>query len=239
MVADVVVVGTGTMSQSESERVEGLLRVSEGVQWQLAAMLVQLRWLDPGVIELPEDTFSLPLAQVKALEGGLRTRFPDDVLAVFAVDGNHARNLWRMHLSAIQKHCEDAWEKGLPKSYVAIGERDGQYACIDRDPPTRLDPWIRLYTGGTEVARGRRLAPWLEMIAEEMLDDVEMPDIGFDLQLTVRLVSEVTNERMVTHPKFGVGRVVRTEGEGEQQKLTIDFEDVGTKSILARFVSDA
>ena len=38
------------------------------------------------------------------------------------------------------------------------------------------------------------------------------------------------------HPKFGVGSVVRSEGEGEDAKLTVSFPGYGVKKIIRKFV---
>ena len=42
--------------------------------------------------------------------------------------------------------------------------------------------------------------------------------------------------KRVVHAKFGEGVIVAEEGDGEQRKLTIDFEDSGRRTLLARFV---
>jgi DNA helicase-2/ATP-dependent DNA helicase PcrA len=39
----------------------------------------------------------------------------------------------------------------------------------------------------------------------------------------------------VRHPLFGVGTVLRSEGAGEDLKLTVSFAGVGAKRLLARF----
>jgi DNA helicase-2/ATP-dependent DNA helicase PcrA len=41
--------------------------------------------------------------------------------------------------------------------------------------------------------------------------------------------------KMVKHPQFGLGEVRVVEGHGENTKLTIDFEKVGTKKILVKY----
>ncbi len=43
----------------------------------------------------------------------------------------------------------------------------------------------------------------------------------------------------VVHASFGIGRVMQRSGEGREQKLLIEFPDVGLKTILARFVQPA
>jgi ankyrin repeat protein len=47
----------------------------------------------------------------------------------------------------------------------------------------------------------------------------------------------ITPGSTVRHAKFGDGKVVASTGAGDEQKLTIEFATVGTKTLLARFVS--
>ena len=39
----------------------------------------------------------------------------------------------------------------------------------------------------------------------------------------------------VRHPLFGVGTVLRREGEGDELKLTVSFPGVGAKKLVARY----
>jgi DNA helicase-2/ATP-dependent DNA helicase PcrA len=39
----------------------------------------------------------------------------------------------------------------------------------------------------------------------------------------------------VRHPLFGVGTVLRREGEGDDLKLTVSFPGVGAKKLVARY----
>ena len=39
----------------------------------------------------------------------------------------------------------------------------------------------------------------------------------------------------VRHPLFGVGTVLRSEGSGEDLKLTVSFAGVGAKKLVARY----
>ncbi len=42
--------------------------------------------------------------------------------------------------------------------------------------------------------------------------------------------------RVVLHAKFGRGVLFAEEGSGDGRKMTIDFDDAGRKTLLARFV---
>ena len=39
----------------------------------------------------------------------------------------------------------------------------------------------------------------------------------------------------VRHPLFGVGTVLRRDGDGEELKLTVSFAGVGAKKLVARY----
>ncbi len=39
----------------------------------------------------------------------------------------------------------------------------------------------------------------------------------------------------IEHPRFGLGRVLRLEGDGLDAKATVSFENVGEKTLLLRF----
>jgi DNA helicase-2/ATP-dependent DNA helicase PcrA len=40
---------------------------------------------------------------------------------------------------------------------------------------------------------------------------------------------------LVEHPKYGSGRVIRREGDGEDAKLTISFPGHGLKKIVQKY----
>jgi DNA helicase-2/ATP-dependent DNA helicase PcrA len=40
---------------------------------------------------------------------------------------------------------------------------------------------------------------------------------------------------MIEHQRFGIGRVIKIEGSGENQKATVEFKNTGTKQLLLKF----
>jgi len=40
---------------------------------------------------------------------------------------------------------------------------------------------------------------------------------------------------VIEHQRFGIGRVVKVEGSGENTKATVDFKNAGTKQLLLKF----
>ena len=41
----------------------------------------------------------------------------------------------------------------------------------------------------------------------------------------------------VQHSKYGIGTVIEVEGEGEERKLTVSFQDYGPKKLLERYAN--
>jgi DNA helicase-2/ATP-dependent DNA helicase PcrA len=39
----------------------------------------------------------------------------------------------------------------------------------------------------------------------------------------------------IEHQRFGIGKVLKVEGSGENEKATIEFRNVGTKQLLLKF----
>jgi hypothetical protein len=48
-------------------------------------------------------------------------------------------------------------------------------------------------------------------------------------------ISEYRAGSLVRHPEWGLGVVQKQEGEGDSQKLTIIFRDVGRKELAAKY----
>ena len=47
--------------------------------------------------------------------------------------------------------------------------------------------------------------------------------------------SGLAEGNIIEHQRFGIGRVVRLEGTGENQKATVEFKNAGTKQLLLKF----
>jgi DNA helicase-2/ATP-dependent DNA helicase PcrA len=45
----------------------------------------------------------------------------------------------------------------------------------------------------------------------------------------------LTEGAVIEHQRFGVGRVMKLEGIGENQKATVEFKNAGTKQLLLKF----
>jgi DNA helicase-2/ATP-dependent DNA helicase PcrA len=75
-----------------------------------------------------------------------------------------------------------------------------------------------------QVSRGKDLPPWAASAGGPGV--APAPAGGFD---------DLRPGARVRHPLFGVGTVLRREGEGDALKLTVSFPGVGAKKLVARF----
>jgi DNA helicase-2/ATP-dependent DNA helicase PcrA len=41
----------------------------------------------------------------------------------------------------------------------------------------------------------------------------------------------------VRHSKYGLGTIIEIEGEGEDRKLTVSFQDYGAKKLIERYAN--
>jgi len=41
----------------------------------------------------------------------------------------------------------------------------------------------------------------------------------------------------VRHSKYGVGTIIQVEGEGDDRKFTVSFEDYGPKKLVERYAN--
>ena len=49
------------------------------------------------------------------------------------------------------------------------------------------------------------------------------------------IVSRLKEGNVIEHQRFGIGRVIKIEGTGENQKATVEFKNTGTKQLLLKF----
>ena len=116
----------------------------------------------------------------------------------------------RRHWGEVRMTQPSRFIRDIPPQLLAMREAE---------PPPRRTPSVRW--------RERR--DWDELDQRtgyedvpEYIDEVESASVGIGTT--------------VSHGSFGRGRVLETRGSGRDQKLLINFESVGLKTILARFV---
>lgn len=91
-----------------------------------------------------------------------------------------------------------------------------------RQPETPVDPFSDSFKRTLQTASGGRFKPVSRMAAAPA---ASQGATGAALQ----------EGCMIEHQRFGVGRVVKIEGAGENQKATVEFKNTGTKQLLLKF----
>ena len=93
-------------------------------------------------------------------------------------------------------------------------------AVAPRQPEKPVDPFSDSFKRTLQAASGGRFRPVERAVAPR-----PMATEGGTLQ----------EGAVIEHQRFGVGRVVKLEGVGENQKATVEFKNVGTKQLLLKF----
>jgi DNA helicase-2/ATP-dependent DNA helicase PcrA len=61
------------------------------------------------------------------------------------------------------------------------------------------------------------------------------PPVNPFVSKTISSDSGLHEGSVIEHQRFGVGRVIKIEGSGENQKATVEFKNTGTKQLLLKF----
>ncbi len=104
---------------------------------------------------------------------------------------------------------------------------------VDMPPPSSF----RRRPGGNAVADNNAQTDF-----DQRVDYDEVPEYSVDDEMCYDQSEEIVaiaSGMAVRHSSFGMGRVLSTKGDGEGQKLVIDFAKVGLKTVLSRFVEIA
>jgi DNA helicase-2/ATP-dependent DNA helicase PcrA len=109
--------------------------------------------------------------------------------------------------------------------------RFGEVAYQDRSRfLNEMDPaYIDETNGGVGRKSGRRRKkqPVVDEFYQESFDDFNQEEDGRSYRVGSR----------VTHEIFGEGKILAINGSGENQKISVNFEDYGTKHLLAKFAN--
>lgn len=210
-------------------------------------------WL--AAIEQPTQ---LELELVARQEAALDASFSDALLAVLACRVPHLEDAFELELTGMHTLADEARAVGCPPELLAVARQEDLFFCVPRrEHPwatTAITPWHPL--DGAQAPRG--LLPWLKAapLADlwDLLTELRAVDPGEDEPLPPQArpdAAQVPAPRLVDgrglataaatrfeHAKFGVGRLLRATGEGDAQKLELDFGAAGVRTILARFVRE-
>jgi DNA helicase-2/ATP-dependent DNA helicase PcrA len=135
--------------------------------------------------------------------------------------------------------CYVGMTRAMEKLYLTHARRRRIYGDYQYNPPSRFLGEIPLHLAGQKTAPGLKkaavhnLASVFEQLepspadgGDDFFDDVQMvPEAEEGLRIGLK----------VRHVKFGVGIVRRLEGDGDQQKVIVQFPGVGLKKLLVKF----
>ena len=96
-------------------------------------------------------------------------------------------------------------------------------AVAPRQPETPVDPFSDRFKQALQTASGGRFKP------------VQRATAAPDTAAVAASADGLHEGSVIEHQRFGVGRVVKIEGSGENQKATVEFKNTGTKQLLLKF----
>jgi hypothetical protein len=161
---------TGERRALRAPREAGPLEVSPDVRVALLRMLVMDRRIarEEGRELAIDPAPILSLEAVDALEDHFRARLPDDALAIFCAPTDVLEGFALRRVGAL---TEKAWQHGLSKARIVLGELGARLVCIPRRPDrgyalrvTFFDPEDR------SEGDSQTLASWLDRILEEAVE---------------------------------------------------------------------
>jgi DNA helicase-2/ATP-dependent DNA helicase PcrA len=132
----------------------------------------------------------------------------------------------RLHLSWAQSRQVFGQRRtSLPSRFLEEIPRDRLE--VSGESARAQTPWGR-------SAPGRPGATWGE--ARPMrFGATERPAAAAPLPVTSPVLAGIRPGTKVRHPMFGVGTVIRSEGSGDDLKLTVSFLGIGAKRLVARY----
>ena len=90
-----------------------------------------------------------------------------------------------------------------------------------RQPESPVDPFSESFKRTLQTASGGRFKPVARATAAPAANTGGSGDLH--------------EGTVIEHQRFGVGRVLKIEGSGENQKATVEFKNTGTKQLLLKF----
>lgn len=148
----------------------GPLEISPDVHTALLRMLVvdrQMARADGRELAI-DPAPVLSLEAVDALEEHFRARLADDALAIFATPVDVLEGFALRRVGAL---TDAAWERGLSKARIVIGEFGSRLVCIPRRPDRGYALRVTFYDPeDRSEGDSQTLAAWLDRILEEAVE---------------------------------------------------------------------
>jgi len=137
--------------------------------------------------------------------------------------------------------CYVGMTRAMEQLYLTHARRRRVYGSYQYNPRSRfLDEIpVRLLAAPEPVLlhkpAGHNLASVFEQLAPSPFEEDEETSFEEEVHLVPVAEEGLRLGCRVRHAKFGVGTVRRLEGSGDNQKVTIYFNSVGTKKLLLKF----
>ena len=92
-----------------------------------------------------------------------------------------------------------------------------------RRPEPQVDPFSSGFKRQLDIASGGRFKP------------VRSSSSAVSSSPSASSSSSLREGNVIEHQRFGIGTVVKMEGTGDNEKATVQFQNVGTKQLLLKF----
>ena len=97
-------------------------------------------------------------------------------------------------------------------------------AVAPRRPEPTVDPFSDSFKRQLSQASGGRFKPVSRVATSSVTSSSSSSSAG-----------QLREGMTIEHQRFGIGKVLKVEGSGENEKATIEFRNVGTKQLLLKF----
>ena len=241
--------------------VEGRREEDQGEQVFLPDFLQEVALLTDLDSDNSDDNNKVTLMTIHAAKGlefptvfvvGLEENiFPSPMSTGSMRELEEERRLLYVAITRAEKHC-----------ILTCAQNRFRYGRMEYDTPSRFirdfDPQlirVESETGGDYPSRTtsqqrqtpRLVMPQFKPVMPQtqpiMPKTVLRPSVAPQFKPVSRAVaspqssagSTLQEGSMIEHQRFGIGRVIRVDGSGENQKATVEFKKTGTKQLLLKF----
>lgn len=126
---------------------------------------------------------------------------------------------------------------GRAKAAIAPLERSERMNdVLEREGSRHMDSFARV-TGLKVRSTLQGSEPWRKKLPMDEAEQAASPSAANTGNGNVfsEKFSDLQEGAMIEHERFGMGQIIRLDGDGDNMKATVVFEHVGTKQLLLRF----
>jgi DNA helicase-2/ATP-dependent DNA helicase PcrA len=127
--------------------------------------------------------------------------------------------------------CYVGMTRARAELYLLRAERRLRFGTISERPPSRFleeipEQYVKLLAAPERPVRHAPSGPTMDYSYSQLSEPIESVASG-----------GLPPGTRVRHATFGIGIVRRSEGRGEQEKLTVQFARAGMKKLIRRFAN--